>query len=153
MATYEVQITGDVELKNKLTMLASRIGVGTEEILDRTADQIVSMIVDKAPVFTGELKQSVGIKESRPGVRVIGPGAKYSKYVEEGGGPTGMPNVSDLEDRVFYGGKRGAWAFARYLSKTGRAFRDATWFVKQTADAARSLFFIEINNLIKMAVK
>ncbi len=133
--------------------MAKEIGVGSEEILDRTADQVVSMLVEKAPVFTGELKESIGIKESGPGMRVIGPGARYSKYVEEGGGPTGMPNVSDLEGRIFYGGRRGAWAFARYLSKTGRAFRDASWFVKQTADAAKDLFFTEVNRLVSMATR
>jgi hypothetical protein len=150
---YEVIITGDKELTSRLTTMAKEIGIGTEEILDRTADQITTMLVDKAPVFTGELKESVGIKQEGPGFRVIGPGAKYSAAVERGGGPTGLPNVSDLEDRIFYGGKRGAWAFAKYLKNTGKAFRDGTWFVKQTAVAAQGLFFTEVNHLISMITR
>ena len=150
---YNVTIVGGEEVVKRLNGIASEIGVGTEEVLDRTADQVVGMLVDKAPVFTGRLKDSVGIQESGPKYRIIGPDADYAIHVEQGGGPGGFPNVTDLEDRIFYGGKRGAWAFAKYLKSTGKAVRSPSYFIKQVADATEGLFMTQINNLVRMAVR
>ena len=146
---YTVDIKGEQEVIKYLELIASNLKIGTEDILTRTATQVKSMMVDQAPVFTGKLKESIDITESSPGKRVIGVGVGYASAVEGGGGPYGFANVPDLKNRIFYGGKGGAWAFAKYLARTGKGYRDASWFIKKTADATQNLFESEIYNLIR----
>ena len=150
---YKVTLTGDAAFLKHLQVIANNLSVGTEEILDRTAESAKSMMIDQAPVFTGKLKESIDILNKKAGYRAVGTGLNYGKYVEQGGGTRGLPNVSDLENRVFYGGKRGAWAFAKYLQRTGKAIREASWFVKRTASVAQSLFESEVYRLLRIATR
>lgn len=150
---YKATLTGDAAFLKHLQVIASNLSVGTEEILDRTADSAKSMMIDQAPVFTGKLKASIDILDRKAGRRTIGTGLNYGIYVEQGGGPRGLPNISDLENRIFYGGKRGAWAFAKYLQRTGRAIREASWFIKKVATVAQSLFESEVYRLLRIATR
>jgi hypothetical protein len=158
--TYRVVLEGDQQFLSKLNTIAQKTKVGTSEILDDVAGTSAVMMQQNAPVFTGRLKNSIDWEiGSNPMTREIGPQSdgsrfspdKYGTYVDSGGGPSGMPNVDDIGDRMGLS-KRDAFAFAKYLRATGKAYRTPTYFVAKVANKVRSIFMLAVNRLFAEAV-
>jgi hypothetical protein len=157
---YKVTLTGDKAFVQKLNTIASKLKTGTGDVLDKTSSEATKLMQQYAPVFTGKLKQSIDWEETGPLSREIGPKTdgskfspdKYGTYVDSGGGPSGMPNVDDIGDRMGIG-PREAFAFSKFLRSTGKAFRTPTYFVGKVAGKITSIFESSVNKLFAEAIK
>jgi hypothetical protein len=159
--TYRVTLQGDTQLIKKLETISIKMKTGSADVLDKTAGDCSDLMQTYAPVFTGKLKESIDWKVGdTPLSREIGPQhdggefppSNYGIYVDSGGGPSGMPNVNDIGDRMGLS-DREAFAFAKYLKLTGKAVRTPTFFVGKVADKANSIFRMNVERLFQEAIR
>ena len=73
----------------KLTPARANGPIG--RFLDRGAIYIQSRARENAPVDTGRLRNSIGIKSEGPRMRIIGANTDYAEYVEKGTRPHFVP--------------------------------------------------------------
>ncbi len=89
MATIEVKLIGDEELKRKL--VGSRADVPVARFLDRAAFTVQGAARKKAPVDTGRLRNSIGTESPTRRMRRVGPSVDYGEPVEMGSRPHWPP--------------------------------------------------------------
>lgn len=154
---YTITINGTEELMKKFEAIQSNFGTSVDGVMKEVASDLRDTMENNAPVFTGRLKSSIEVtKGDQKYSYVIGPSAddgsrfppsKYGEFVDTGGGPSGMPNVDDIGDRLGLS-DREAFAFAKYLKLTGKAIRTPTFFVKKVALIAEKVLMDKIQSLL-----
>lgn len=141
-AELVIDITGDNEAIEAIGNIVEELDIAPEQILDSLAKESVEVMAEEAPLFKGSLKRSIEVLLSTPTERVIGPGygggefgskppSEYAYYVEHGGGPKGLANITDLSLRLGVG-IGSAIAFAKWMQKHGQAVREPNPFVMRT---------------------
>ncbi|MCG3203922.1 MAG: hypothetical protein KCHDKBKB_00599 [Elusimicrobia bacterium] len=155
---YIVTIDGAEQVVKDLLHMSSRLGMDSENMLDGLAQEARMMLSANAPRTQGYLADSMDVIYSNRGERWIGAGesgpssefppSHYIDYVEQGGGPTTtMPNVEDIMAR-FGLDLRQAIVFSRYLQTSGKAVRQASGFVRRTADQIQSNYLSSVQRML-----
>lgn len=92
-------------IKSNLKSVKSKLEVNKKNALDDIGKHLSMKVSEKAPVDTGELRDSVDYKVNEAGV-VIGASAEHSKSIELGSSrapaqpflePTVMSNIDEIE--------------------------------------------------------
>jgi len=154
---YTIMIEGIDEAKKAVSSIPEDIKKYSDEILNRITDEAVITMEENAPDFTGTLKESIGSIHINPNETIVGPlGAgenllyppsHYAYAVEHGKGPHRLPNPTDIALRLGIDIEE-AFAFAKWLQRTGKAVRQTNAFVMRTYQIMLRKIVEIINNSI-----
>lgn len=155
---YLVEVQGSEQVVKDLIRMGGRIGMDSESVLDSIAQEARMTLINNAPKNQGYLASSMEVFYANRGERWIGPRnagpssefppSHYANFVEAGGGPTTtMPNVEDVMARFGFDVRQGI-IFSKWLRDSGKAVRQATFFVRNSADQIQSSYLSSVQRML-----